>query len=116
MKEQNPKKIIVIGASSGLGRQLALIYAQKGHKVGIVARREPLLREIKQKYPEQIITACFDVTKGHPVHNLRQLIAALGGLDLLIYKAGYGEVPLHLNPVIENLTTQSNVVGFVAIL
>ncbi len=47
------KKVIIIGASSGIGKQLALLYLKAGHKVGITGRRKELLEEIQQQYPSQ---------------------------------------------------------------
>ena len=39
------KNIIVIGATSGIGRAVAEIYISQGHKVGVTGRRENLLKE-----------------------------------------------------------------------
>jgi NADP-dependent 3-hydroxy acid dehydrogenase YdfG len=56
------KKIIIVGSSSGLGKELAVIYAQQNHTVAITGRRHDLLEELKTKYPNNIITSAFDVT------------------------------------------------------
>ena len=110
------KKIIIIGATSGIGRELSVLYAQKNHKLGVTGRREELLEELKQAYPDQIITACFDVRNDLSMPYIQQLIDALNGLDLLIYNAGYGEASPQLDPETENTTTQTNVNGFVRIV
>ena len=55
------KKIIIVGASSGIGRVMAEFYVGEGHLVGITGRRETLLNELREKYPDQIFVSCFDV-------------------------------------------------------
>ena len=110
------KKIIIVGATSGIGKELAMLYAGKNCLVGITGRREELLNALKQKFPENILTACFDVRSENPQQYIQQLINSLGGLDLLIYNAGYGDTSLNLDPQIEKTTTQTNVNGFVEIV
>ena len=84
------KHIVIVGASSGMGKCLAEKYSQQGHRVGITGRRAELLNQIKKDNP-QIITACFDITEAGALQHLEKLISALGGLDLLIISAGGGE-------------------------
>jgi short-subunit dehydrogenase len=110
------KKVIIIGATSGLGKALALLYAGAGCTVGITGRRETLLQEVKQQYPAQIVTACFDVCGNDNMAHLNNLIEQLGGLDLLIYNAGYGEPGNDLNWELDKLTYETNVKGFIELV
>ena len=110
------KKIIIVGASSGIGREIACKYVAKGYKVGITGRREHLLNELKEKYPAQIFVSCFDVTQQENQQKMEQLIKELGGVDLVIYNTGYGDPSTELNWQIENTTTKTNVNGFVEIV
>jgi short-subunit dehydrogenase len=110
------KKIIIIGASSGLGRELAKIYAEQKHIVAVTGRREELLAALKNEYPLNIITSAFDVTTVDNKTQVELLIQKLGGLDLLIYNAGYGDPSLELIPETEQLTTLTNVNGFVEVV
>jgi len=110
------KKIIIVGSSSGLGKELAVIYAQQNHTVAITGRRHDLLEELKTKYPNNIITSAFDVTASNNQQQIKSLIQNLGGLDLLIYNAGYGDPSLELIPETERITTLTNVNGFVEIV
>ena len=48
------KKIIIIGSSSGLGKELAILYAQQNHMVCVTGRRHELLEELKTKHPSNI--------------------------------------------------------------
>jgi short-subunit dehydrogenase len=110
------KKIIIIGGSSGLGRGLAKIYAEQKHMVAVTGRREELLATLENEYPLNIITSAFDVTTADNKRQVELLIQKLGGLNLLIYNAGYGDPSLELIPETEQLTTLTNVNGFVEIV
>lgn len=110
------KKIIIVGASSGIGREIACRYVVNGNKVGVTGRRENLLNELKEKFSEQIFTSCFDVMGNNNQQKIQQLIDELGGLDLVIYNSGYGDPSKDLNVEIENKTTRTNVNGFVDIV
>lgn len=105
-------KIIIVGATSGIGRALAQQYYQLGHTVGVTGRRQELLQELQQQYPG-IHTGCFDVRAANMVAELQSLITQMGGLDLLIYSAGYGDPSNDLVAEVEIDTTATNVMGFV---
>ena len=110
------KKIIIVGASSGIGREIASRYAAAGHMVGITGRRHHLLEELQQEYKDQIKIASFDVMGNENEKMIGNLISELGGLNLLIYNSGYGDPSKQLNWEIENRTTRTNVNGFVEIV
>ena len=55
--------IIIIGATSGIGKALFEKYAIEGNRIGIVGRRTHLLDELQQQHPECTITATADITK-----------------------------------------------------
>lgn len=107
--------VIIVGASSGIGRKLAELYAAKGWRVGITGRRMKLLEEIKKNFTNAIEIACFDVTQDLNRENLESLVKKLGGLDLLIISAGGGDVSKELNWEIDKRTVNTNVNGFVEI-
>jgi short-subunit dehydrogenase len=107
------KKIIIVGATSGIGREMALLYLKQGCMVGITGRRSQLLQELKMAYPQQVFTSCFDVMEPGNLKNLGLLIEHLGGLDLFIYNSGFGDVSEQLDGEIEIITTKTNVNGFV---
>jgi short-subunit dehydrogenase len=109
-------KVIIVGATSGIGEALAKIYAQQGCIVGITGRRQELLDSLQQQFPDKIETACFDVTGTDNVPQLESLIKKIGGLDLLIYNSGYAQLFSSLRWEIEKQTTLVNVNGFVEII
>ena len=110
------KKLIIVGATSGIGKELALLYVKAGDKIGITGRRTHLLNEFKQQYPEQIITAGFDVRGNENIEHIETLIHKLGGLDLLIYNSGFGDVSDSLDWELDKKTFETNVKGFIEIV
>lgn len=107
------KKIIIIGATSGIGKEIACIYARQGHTVAVTGRRHELLAALQQQFPKQIITASFDVREGRSAQYIQDLIELLGGLDLFIYNSGVGQASQLLDIDIEKKTTETNVNGFI---
>jgi short-subunit dehydrogenase len=110
------QKIIIIGATSGIGWELAKLYVQNGDRVGATGRRMELLHKLEQEYPTQVMTECFDVTGEENIQHLESLIKKLNGLDLLIYNSGYGDISESLDWKIDKKTTAINVNGFVEIV
>jgi short-subunit dehydrogenase len=111
------RKAIIIGASSGIGKELATILVTKGYKVGITGRREELLKAMKESYPDLICYQSFDITDlSKTTRSLQMLIKELGGLDLLVVSAGVGFIneDLDISPQLETIAT--NVTAFTDIM
>ena len=68
------KKIIIVGATSGIGRKMAELYAAAGNIVGITGRRKELLNEIENIFPDKIKSECFDVTGNEILKDLLHLL------------------------------------------
>ncbi len=110
------KKAIIIGASSGIGKQLAILLTNKNYIVGITGRRKNLLEEIKQQSPQSFIVSDFDITNTDEVEDKLNLLASeLGMVDLIILSSGNGEINHELDFAIEKKTLDLNVVGFAAV-
>ncbi|UAY52891.1 SDR family NAD(P)-dependent oxidoreductase [Ferruginibacter albus] len=110
------KKAIIIGATSGIGRELAIILADNNYVVGITGRRKQLLDELKDTRPDHFIVSAFDVTETLAVtKKLDELAADLGKVDLVILSSGTGELNEQLDLAIEKETLDVNVTGFTAI-
>src|SRR5260221_3125215 len=106
------QKLIIVGATSGIGRELARLYAGAGNLVGATGRRNEMLYTLQLEYPNHIVTECFDVTAAGATTHLTSLVAKLGGLDLLIYNAGWGELTETLDWEIDKGTVDINVNAF----
>ena len=84
-------KILITGASSGLGKDFAYIGAKEGYDLILVARRKELLKEIKngieKKYKVSVSIHVLDLTKEE---NLKKLQKSEPNIDILINNAGFG--------------------------
>lgn len=110
------RKAIIIGASSGIGKGLALLLAENKYQIGITGRRTELLHELKNQIPGQFLTKTFDITDyENTVIMLDELVAELGGFDLLIISAGTGDINQQLDFAVEKNTIDTNVLGFTRI-
>ena len=100
------KKAIVIGATSGLGREIAMNLVREGWSVGVAGRRVELLKEFA--IYEQI-----DVTAEDAEVGVERLVEKLGGMDLFVNVAGVGFQNPTLDPKVEKHTVDVNGYGFV---
>lgn len=107
------KKIVIMGASSGIGYACAEALAKRGVKVGLAARHTKPLEELQRKYPEQVQYARIDVTKPAAGGQLEALIAKLGGMDIYFHVAGIGYENTSLDPEAEVAIFNTNTLGFV---
>ena len=116
------QKAIIIGATSGIGQEVARILVQQGWHIGIAGRREEALHALQATAPDRIITEQLDVTEETATLHLHNLIKKLGGIDNLIKKlggidlfflsSGVGHQNRDLQPDIELNTARTNVEGF----
>lgn len=106
MKQQG-KKAIVIGASSGIGLEVAKILIEQSWTVGVAARRMELLQTIGAAAVERV-----DVTTDAATEALQRLIEKLGGMDLFFYASGIGKQNRELTEDIEQATVLTNGLGF----
>lgn len=106
------KKAIIVGASSGIGRETAKLLLSDGWHLGIAARREEQLMELKSIAPERTEVMTIDVTKPDADEKLLSLIDRLGGMDLYFHASGIGKQNRTLESDIELRTMETNAVGF----
>ena len=106
------KKALIIGASSGIGMEVAKLLLADGWKLGVAARREALLQELKAIAPERVEVMTIDVTKPDAGQRLLTLIDQLGGMDLYFHASGIGKQNRALEADIELRTIDTNAVGF----
>ncbi len=84
-------RIVVLGASSGLGRCIGVGLAQRGADVALLARRRERLQDAaKEAGPGAVVVEC-DVTDEASCRSaIDEAAAALGGIDALVYAPGIG--------------------------
>lgn len=107
------KKVIIIGATSGIGEEIAKIYIAQGWQVGVAGRREEALTVLAATAPAQVKTQVIDVTSADAPEQLKSLIEKLGGMDLFLLSSGIGSQNVKLEPEIELNTARTNVEGFI---
>lgn len=108
-------RIVVIGASSGIGKRVAADFAKAGCIVGAAARSTDRLEELKRTCPENITTARIDVTDNPCVEQFYNLIETIGGMDILLFASGTGFCDPELIDDKLDITLRTNVIGFARI-
>ena len=107
------KRAIVMGATSGIGQEVARLLAANGYEVGIAGRREERLVQMAQATPGIVTHRQIDVTKEDAPTELQKLIDELGGMDLYFHSSGIGWENVALDADKELKTVETNGVGFV---
>ena len=106
------KTAIIVGASSGIGLEVAKLLLADGWRLGVAARREEPLLELKALAPERVEVMTIDVTSHDAGERLQRLIEQLGGMDLYFHASGIGKQNRTLDEDIELRTMETNAVGF----
>lgn len=102
-----------MGATSGIGQEVARLLAANGYEVGIAGRREERLVQMAQTTPGIVTHRQIDVTKEDAPTELYKLIEELGGMDLYFHSSGIGWENVALDADKELKTVETNGVGFV---
>jgi len=109
--------IVIIGATSGVGKTLFEKYANENNRIGIIGRRAHLLDELYQKYPSKTIPTKADIT------NLEEIDRAINALhkemehiDLAIVCSGTGDINATLDYSIERPAIDTNIVGWTFVI
>jgi short-subunit dehydrogenase len=106
---------IVIGASSGIGLELARLLSASGYGIGLVARRGDLLQELARELTTPVWTKTLDLARtDEAMSGLRELIAEMKDVELFVISAGIGFINPELEWEPERATIAVNVTGFAA--
>ncbi len=109
------KQAIIIGASSGIGWELAVQLAAKGYQLGLMARRSGCLEKLAGKLPGEHFIQITDVSKAEQSQaELTALIEKMGDVDLIVVNSGVGNKERKLDWVVEREMIDVNVRGFAA--
>jgi NAD(P)-dependent dehydrogenase (short-subunit alcohol dehydrogenase family) len=81
----------ITGSSRGLGRSLTEAVLAHGDQVAATARNPEQLKDLKEKYPDQLLSIALDVTKNEQITNaVEQTIKRFRRIDVLVNNAGFG--------------------------
>lgn len=105
-----------MGASSGIGLELAEMLASRGVRIGIAARHTEILRELKSKYPECVEYMSIDITHRDAPLRLNELITKTGGMDIYVHISGILDENSTLDPQREVEVVNTNACGFARML
>lgn len=109
--------IIIIGATSGIGRALFEKYAADVNRIGIVGRRTHLLDELLQEHPDTTVTATADITKQEETERaIDALHSELKHIDLAIVCSGTGDINASLDYDMERPTIDTNITGWTYVI
>lgn len=105
--------ILIIGATSGIGRRLWEHYVSSGHNVIVVGRRKELLDNMARNCPEHTLPVVCDISQTDSFDNaLESIIRKHRHIDLAIICAGIGELNPKLDVETELSTLSVNVMGW----
>lgn len=107
-----PKRIVIVGATSGIGREVARHFIRAGWRVGIAGRREEQLQNLAAEAPEQVAWEVIDITEKEADKALLRLIEKVGGMEYYLHVSGIGFQNPTLDPEVELRTAETNVTGF----
>ena len=115
--------VVITGASSGIGRALAVEMARNGHALGLTARRMALLEQFRDELHAahgkklRVELAALDVCQSASVGpTLHELFARLGGIDTIVVNAGANDITRIGGGDLEKEVNliQTNLVGAIA--
>lgn len=106
------KRVVIMGASSGIGLAVAEALASRGVKTGLAARHTSELRALKERYPDCVEYESIDVNHNDGPKKLEELIDKLGGMDIYFHVAGIGYSNPTLDPHREAEVIATNAAGF----
>lgn len=111
-KRRIMKKILIMGASSGIGRRTAEELASRGIMVGVAARNAKALEELRSRYPETIKTEVIDINQPDAPEKMHRLIKKMGGMDIYFHVSGIGYSNKELASEREVEIINTNTCGF----
>ena len=102
---------IVMGATSGIGYEVALALARQGWRVGVAGRREDILKKMVDETAGIVAYEVIDVTVPQATDALHRLIGKMGGMGLYFHSSGIGYQNTDLDADKELRTIETNCLG-----
>ena len=109
--------ILIIGATSGIGKALFEKFVSEGNHLGIVGRRTNLLDELQLQHPNNTFAFAADITKQDEIEQAtHNLCEKLGNIDIAIVCSGIGDLNPSLVYALEHPTIETNVKGWTFVI
>ena len=105
------KRVVIVGATSGIGYESAKIFLQQGCVVGLAGRRVENLKHLMEEYPQTTYSKQIDITSPEAPQQLSELINDMGGMDIYLHVSGIGYQNISLDQQIEIDTVKTNCLG-----
>lgn len=105
------KRVVIVGATSGIGYESAKIFLQQGYVVGLAGRRVENLKPLMEEYPQTTYSKQIDITSPEAPQQLSELINDMGGMDIYLHVSGIGYQNIALDQQIEIDTVKTNCLG-----
>ena len=106
------KKAVIVGASSGMGLEVARLLLAQGAVLGLAARRTEPLEKLSEEFPGQVFVERIDITADDAGAKLKALISRMGGMELYFHVSGIGFQNMTLDIQKETSTVSTNALGF----
>ena len=106
------KKILIMGATSGIGLHAAIAFAEKGYTVGAAGRNTAQLALLSDRFPRNVVTRRIDVDDADAPMQLHDLVEEMEGMDIYFHVAGIGFENAALHELEETEVVETNAVGF----
>ncbi|MDO4462840.1 MAG: SDR family NAD(P)-dependent oxidoreductase [Bacteroidia bacterium] len=110
------KRAVIIGATSGIGREVAKLLHADGWFIGVAGRRLELLETLKEELGSNIIYKQIDICDEDADRAFVELLEEVGEVDLVFHASGVGRQNPTLEKDIEMRTMDTNVLGFTRII
>ncbi|WP_159021575.1 SDR family NAD(P)-dependent oxidoreductase [Formosa sp. L2A11] len=106
------KKAIIIGGTSGIGQGITDVLVSNKFKVGITGIEKATIEELENSKKENFKAEYLDCINSNTSETITELVNWLGGLDILIFSAGIGNLNKDLGYKVENNANKLNVLAF----
>lgn len=110
--ENKSKRAVIMGATSGIGYEVARLLLANGWTLGLAGRREENLKKLQAEAPERVYIKAIDIKDSNADKLLLSLIDDMGGIDMYFHSSGIGYQNARLDADTELNTLETNGTGF----